>query len=159
MRPPRAPGRPRGRRARRPTHPARPAGRPSRGAGTTVVAGFDDVAPDIGHAIVEHAYGDVFARDAISLRIRELAACAAFAALGNQVMATPLRVHVLAALNTGATREEITEVLLNLVPHCGYPTVEHALAIANEVFADAARAGRRRLRGGFGAGRARRLPG
>lgn len=112
--------------------------RTSRGAGTTVIAGFDDIAPDIGHAIVEHAYGDVFARDAISLRIRELAACAAFAAVGNQVMATPLRVHVLAALNTGATREEITEVLLNLVPHCGYPTVEHALAIANEVFADAA---------------------
>ena len=110
----------------------------SRGAGTTVVAGFDDLAPDIGHAILEHAYGDVFARDAISLRTRELAACAAFAAVGNQVMATPLRVHVLAALNCGATRAEITEVLLNLVPHCGYPTVEHALRIANEVFASVA---------------------
>lgn len=112
-------------------------GRTSRGAGTTVVAAFDDLAPDIGHAILEHAYGDVFARDAISLRERELAACAAFAAVGNQVMATPLRVHVLAALNTGATRAEITEVLLNLVPHCGYPTVEHALRIADEVFATA----------------------
>ncbi len=110
----------------------------SRGAGATVIAAFDDLAPDIGHAILEHAYGDVFARDAISLRTRELAACAAFAAVGNQVMATPLRVHVLAALNTGATRAEITEVLLNLVPHCGYPLVEHALRIANEVFATAA---------------------
>jgi len=52
-------------------------------------------------------------------------------------MATPLRVHVQAALNTGATREEITEVLLNLVPHCGYPAVEEALRIAAEVFAAA----------------------
>jgi 4-carboxymuconolactone decarboxylase len=107
----------------------------SRGAGATVVASFDDLAPDIGHAIVAHAYGDVFARTAIDLRTRELAACAAFAAVGNQVMATPLRVHVQAALNTGATREEITEVLLNLVPHCGYPAVEEALRIAAEVFA------------------------
>lgn len=107
----------------------------SRGAGATVIASFDDLAPDIGHAIVEHAYGDVFARTAIDLRTRELAACAAFAAVGNQVMATPLRVHVQAALNAGATREEITEVLLNLVPHCGYPAVEEALCIAAEVFA------------------------
>jgi 4-carboxymuconolactone decarboxylase len=108
--------------------------RTSQGAGATVIASFDDLAPDIGRAIVEHAYGDVFARDVISLRTRELAACSAFAAVGNQVMATPLRVHVRAALNTGATREEITEVLLNLVPHCGYPTVEQALRIATEVF-------------------------
>jgi len=107
----------------------------SRGAGASVVASFEDLAPDIGRAIVEHAYGDVFARDAISLRTRELAACAAFAAVGNQVMNTPLRVHVQAALNTGASRAEITEVLLNLVPHCGYPTVEQALRIAAEVFA------------------------
>jgi 4-carboxymuconolactone decarboxylase len=106
----------------------------SRSAGTTVVASFDDLAPAIGQAIIEHAYGDVFARREIDLRSRELAACAAFAAVGNQVMGTPLRVHVQAALTAGATRDEITEVLLNLVPHCGYPAVEEALRIASEVF-------------------------
>ena len=106
----------------------------SRGAGSTVIASFDDLAPAIGRAIVEHAYGDVFARKEIDLRSRELAACSAFAAVGNQVMGTPLRVHVQAALTAGATREEITEVLLNLVPHCGYPAVEEALRVANEVF-------------------------
>ncbi len=107
----------------------------SRSAGTRVVASFDDLAPEIGRAIVEHAYGDVFSRQAIDLRGRELAACSAFAAVGNQVMGTPLRVHVQAALTAGATREEITEVLLNLVPHCGYPAVEEALRVASEVFA------------------------
>ena len=106
----------------------------SRSAGAAVIASFDDLAPDIGRAIVAHAYGDVFARSEIDLRSRELAACAAFAAVGNQVMTTPLRVHVQAALNTGATRAEITEVLLNLVPHCGYPAVEEALRIASEEF-------------------------
>ena len=109
----------------------------SRDAGASVIASFDDLAPALGHAIVEHAYGDVFARQEIDLRTRELAACAAFAAVGNQAMSTPLRVHVQAALNCGATRAEITEVLLNLVPHCGYPAVEEALRIAGEVFSRA----------------------
>ena len=54
----------------------------------------------------------MFARTAIDLRTRELAACAAFAAVGNQVMVTPLRVHVQAALNTGATREEVRAILV-----------------------------------------------
>lgn len=107
----------------------------SRGAGASVIANFDDLAPEIGHAIIEHAYGEVFARQEIDLRTRELAACAAFAAIGNQAIGTPLRVHVQAALNCGATRVEITEVLLNLVPHCGYPAVEEALRIAAEGFA------------------------
>jgi 4-carboxymuconolactone decarboxylase len=109
--------------------------RTSAGAGESVVASFDDLAPDIGRAIVEHAYGEVFAGSGIDLRTRELTACAAFAAAGNQVMNTPLRVHVQAALTAGATRREIEEVLLNLVPHCGYPAVESALRVAAEVFA------------------------
>ena len=106
----------------------------SRSAGSAVIASFDDLAPPIGRAIVEHAYGDVFARNELDLRSRELAACSAFAAVGNQVMDPPLRVHVLAALTAGATHEEIIEVILNLVPHCGYPAVEEALRIAHEVF-------------------------
>ena len=103
-------------------------------AGHAVVNSFDDVAPAIGRAIVEHAYADIFARPGIDLRTRELSACAAFAAVGTPAMATPLRVHVNAALRTGASEEEIIEVLLNLIPHCGYPTVEKALGIAREVF-------------------------
>ncbi len=106
----------------------------SRSAGSAVIASFDDLAPSIGRAIVEHAYDDVFARSEIDPRRREVAACSAFAAVGNQVMDTPLRVHVLAALTAGATHKEIIEVILNLVPHCGYPAVEEALRIAHEVF-------------------------
>lgn len=107
----------------------------SAAAGAAVVASFEDLAPAIGRAIVEHAYGDIFARPTIDLRTRELAACSAFAAVGNKAMETPLRVHVNAALHTGASQQEIVEVLLNLIPHCGYPTVEQALRIAGEEFA------------------------
>ncbi len=106
----------------------------SRSAGSAVIVSFDDLAPIIGRAFVEHADGDVFARSEIDRRCRELAACATFAAVGNQVMDTPLRVHVLVALTAGATHAEVIEIILNLVRHGGYPAVEEALRIAHEVF-------------------------
>jgi 4-carboxymuconolactone decarboxylase len=47
---------------------------------------------------------------------------------------TPLRVHINAALNAGASRQEI-ETLLNLVPYSGFPSVQQAVRITAEEFA------------------------
>lgn len=104
-------------------------------SGEAVVESFDDIAPDIGRLIVDHSYGDIFHRPAIDMKTRELAACSALAARGSRSVETPLRVHVNAALNVGATREELVEVFLNLLPYCGYPAIEAALRIAGEEFA------------------------
>ncbi|QRG07268.1 carboxymuconolactone decarboxylase family protein [Xanthobacter dioxanivorans] len=109
--------------------------RTSAAAGEAVVRSFADIAPDIGTMIVENAYGDVFARNQISSKTRELTACAALAAVGSKTMETPLRVHVNAALTAGASREEINEALLNLVPYFGYPVVQQAIRIAGEEIA------------------------
>ncbi len=104
--------------------------------GDALIAGFDDLAPEIGRLIIEHAYGDIFARAGLDLKIRELAAVSAIAAMGVKANETPLKVHMLAALNVGATQQEIVEILYNLLPYCGYPVVEDALEIATIVFAD-----------------------
>ncbi|MEP9350435.1 carboxymuconolactone decarboxylase family protein [Xanthobacter sp. KR7-225] len=109
--------------------------RTSAAAGDAVVRSFADIAPDIGALIVENAYGDVFGRPQITSKTRELTACAALAAVGSKTMETPLRVHVNAALTAGASREEIIETLLNLVPYFGYPVVEQAVRIAGEEIA------------------------
>jgi len=109
--------------------------RTSAAAGEAVVRSFSDIAPDIGTMIVENAYGDVFARNQISSKTRELTACAALAAVGSKTMETPLRVHVNAALTAGANREEINEALLNLIPYFGYPVVQQAIRIAGEEIA------------------------
>ena len=109
--------------------------RTSAAAGEAVVRSFSDIAPDIGTMIVENAYGDVFARNQISSKTRELTACAALAAVGSKTMETPLRVHVNAALTAGASREEINEALLNLIPYFGYPVVQQAIRIAGEEIA------------------------
>lgn len=104
-------------------------------SGDAVVSSFDDVAPDLGRMIVEHSYGEVFSRPGIDLKTRELTACAALVAVGSKTAETPLRVHVNAALNVGASREEILETLVNLTAYCGYPAAQQAVRIAAEEFA------------------------
>jgi 4-carboxymuconolactone decarboxylase len=103
-------------------------------SGDAVVRSFDDVAPDLGRMIVEHSYGEVFSRSGIDMKSRELSACAALAAVGSATTEIPLRVHINAALNVGATREEILETLVNLTAYSGYPATQQAVRIAAEEF-------------------------
>ena len=53
--------------------------------------------------------------------------------VGNENYDGPAKVHVNAALNAGAGREEAAETLLNLVPHIGYPEVQRSLALAKAI--------------------------
>jgi 4-carboxymuconolactone decarboxylase len=107
----------------------------SASSGDAVVRSFDDIAPDLGRMIVEHSYGEVFSRKGIDLKTRELTACAALAAIGSATTETPLRVHINAALNVGASHEEIVETLINLIAYSGYPATQQAIRIAAEEFA------------------------
>ncbi|TGQ46952.1 carboxymuconolactone decarboxylase family protein [Mesorhizobium sp. M00.F.Ca.ET.216.01.1.1] len=107
----------------------------SAASGDAVVRSFDDIAPDLGRMIVEHSYGEIFSRKGIDQKTRELSACAALAAIGSATTQTPLRVHINAALNVGASREEIIETLVNLAPYSGYPATQQAIRIAAEEFA------------------------
>ena len=84
--------------------------------------------------IVEHAYGDIFSRPGLDRKTRELTAVASMASVGTIASETPVKVHVHAALTAGATRDEVIETLLNLVPYVGYPKVERSLALAKSVF-------------------------
>lgn len=114
---------------------ARTLAQTSKQSGDAVVKGFDDLAPLLGQLLLEHAGGDIFARTGIDAKTRELAAISALAAVGSKTCETPLRVHVVAALNVGATRQEIIETLYNLLPYCGYPAVHQAVAIVAEEYA------------------------
>lgn len=107
----------------------------SAAAGQAVVNSFNDLAPDIGRQIVEHAYGDIFSRPGLDIKVRELTAVAALTAVATKAADVPLRVHINAALTAGATRDEVIETILNVTPYFGYPVVQQAMRIAGEVFA------------------------
>lgn len=99
-------------------------------------AGEEVVAPlgDLGRYIVEFAFGDIYSRDGLSLRDRELATVAALTAMGGRE--PQLKVHVRAAINVGLTREEIEETILQTVPYAGFPTAINAMNALKEVLGE-----------------------
>jgi 4-carboxymuconolactone decarboxylase len=111
-------------------------GRISQASGEAVVHSFNDIAPDLGRYIVEFSYGDVFARPHLDLKTRELATVSALTAKGTAADAVPLKVHVNAALNVGANRQEVVEAIMHMLPYAGFVPVQQAMALAAEVFAE-----------------------
>lgn len=101
--------------------------------GQAVIDALADVAPDFATYLLEFPFGDIYSRDGLSLRDRKIATIAALAAMGN---ATPqLKVHIQAGLNVGLTRDEITEILMQMAVYAGFPAALNGLFAAREVFA------------------------
>ncbi|MBF8982283.1 carboxymuconolactone decarboxylase family protein [Lutibacter sp. B2] len=96
-------------------------------------AGEEVVAPlgDLGKYIVEFAFGDIYSRDGLSLREREIATIAMLASRSG--VEPQLRVHIGAGLNVGLTYEEIEEIIIQTVPYSGFPTAINALNILKEL--------------------------
>jgi len=102
-------------------------------AGERVIAALADVSPDFATYVFEFPFGDIYSRPGLDLRAREIATIAALTALGN---ATPqLKVHIEAGLNVGLTREEITEVIIQMAIYAGFPAALNGLFACKEVFA------------------------
>jgi 4-carboxymuconolactone decarboxylase len=102
-------------------------------AGERVVAALSDIAPDFARYLLEFPFGDIYCRPGLDLRSREIATIAALTALGN---ANPqLKVHIEAGVNVGISREEITEVIMQMAVYAGFPAALNGLFAAKEVFA------------------------
>ncbi len=102
-------------------------------AGEAVIAAMADIAPDLGKAIIEFAFGEIYTRPGLSLRDRELATIAALTAMGTA--GPQLRVHLHGGLNVGLTREEIVETILQMAVYAGFPAALNGMFAAKEVFA------------------------
>ena len=101
-------------------------------AGENVITSLKDVSPDLANYIIEFPFGDVYSREGLGLKEREIATIAALTALGN---ATPqLKVHIKAALNVGCTETEIKEIIIQMAVYAGFPAAINAMLAAKEVF-------------------------
>jgi len=85
------------------------------------------------HMINANAYGDVWSRTALPLKMKSLAVLGINAALNRPA---EFRVHVQGALANGCTHEEIQEVLLLVAVYCGLPAAIQAHHIAYEVLSE-----------------------
>jgi 3-oxoadipate enol-lactonase/4-carboxymuconolactone decarboxylase len=81
--------------------------------------------------ITRSAWGGVWARPGLDRRTRSLLTIAMMAVLGHE---EELKLHLLAARNTGATPAEISEALMQVAVYGGVPAANAAFRIAKEIF-------------------------
>jgi 4-carboxymuconolactone decarboxylase len=77
--------------------------------------------------------GKLYSREVISQKQRELCAVAALTVLDR---GPELRAHLHAALNVGATREEVAEVVFQMVTYGGMPVVVEGLQTLKAVLVE-----------------------
>lgn len=100
-------------------------------AGVNVIESLNDVSPDLGMYTIEYPFGDVYSREILDNRTKEIAVIAALTAMGN---AEPqLKVHINAALNVGVTKEEIAEIMLLMSVYAGFPSALNGTFALKEV--------------------------
>jgi 4-carboxymuconolactone decarboxylase len=93
-------------------------------------AGATDFTLPMQHHITRAAWGDTWQRDGLDLKTRSLITVAMLTALGKR---HELKGHVRGALNNGATKEELQEVLLHAAIYCGLPSAVEGFRAAAEV--------------------------
>ena len=92
-----------------------------------------DVDADFQQFITEVAWGSVWTREGLDQRQRSLLTIAMLAALGHH---DELAMHLRATANTGASRTEVKETLLQVAVYAGVPAANAAFAVAKRVFAE-----------------------
>lgn len=87
---------------------------------------FDE---DFQRFITEGAWGSVWSRPGLTKRERSLITIALLAALGHR---EEVAMHVRATKNTGATADDIKEVLLHVAVYAGVPAANGAIKVARQ---------------------------
>ena len=99
-----------------------------------VESGVAEVAPEFARMVIEFAFGDLYSRDALDLRTRELIAIAVLAATGTA--GPQLRMHVESAANVGLTKSHIIETLIQVSLYAGFPASLNALSDCHDLLTD-----------------------
>jgi len=90
-----------------------------------------DFDADFQRYVTEHAWGAVWARPGLEKRIRSMLTIAMLAALGR---VEELGAHIRATRNTGVTRDEVKEILLQVALYAGAPAANTAFAVAKKIY-------------------------
>jgi len=89
--------------------------------------------PELAEAIGNFVLGKIYSRSVIPWKTRQLCAIAALTVLYRPAQ---LRGHILYALQAGATKEEIGEVIVQVAIYGGFPAAIEALKVAKETIGE-----------------------
>lgn len=81
--------------------------------------------------VTEIAWGTIWSRPGLPLKIRSLVTLGMLTALNRP---DEIKGHIVGALNNGATPEEVIEVFVHAAGYCGFPASNGAVRLAVEVF-------------------------
>lgn len=92
---------------------------------------LEDIAPDLSRFVIEYPYSEIYTRDELDLKTREICTVSALTVLGT---IPQLKEHINAALNVGNSPTEIVEIIMQMSAYCGFPKAINAMIAAKEVF-------------------------
>lgn len=81
---------------------------------------YQSLSPELVQFTIEYGYGDIFSRNNLDIRYRQIATISALATLGN--VQPQLKFHIKAGLNIGLNVEEIKEIMLLMTVYAGFPS-------------------------------------
>jgi 4-carboxymuconolactone decarboxylase len=90
------------------------------------------LSPEFAWVNVTFPFAELYTRDVIDLKTRELCTVAALTVQGFSLV--ELKLHVKAALRCGASRGEVTEIITQMIAYCGFPAATNALMTMKEAF-------------------------
>lgn len=90
------------------------------------------LAPEFAWVNVTFPFGELYTREVIDLKTREMCTVAALTVQGFSL--PELKLHVKAALRCGATRGEIAEIITQMIAYAGFPAATNALMTMQEAF-------------------------
>ncbi len=100
--------------------------------GEEIFSTFEAVCPKMAELTVDLVFGDILQRPNLDIKTRELCIIASLVTLGSAL--PQVKAHVEAALVCGATKEEVTEVILQTAYFAGFPAAANAMIAIKELF-------------------------
>ena len=98
-----------------------------------VEASLREISSSYADFSIASTYGEVFQRDGLELRLRQLVTITILATLGG--CERQLRLHVRAGLRLGLSPDEIIETIIQVAAYAGAPRASNAVRVAGEVVA------------------------
>ncbi len=95
------------------------------------VAATSAFTADFQDFITRYAWGEIWSRPGLDRRIRSAVALTALIAHGHE---RELAMHIRGGLNSGLSRDEIKEILLQSAVYCGVPAANTAFSVAQKTF-------------------------
>ena len=96
------------------------------------IKNIKSLAPEFAWVNITFPFAELYTRKVIDLKTRELCTVAALTVQGFSL--PELKLHINAALRCGASRDEVVEIITQMIAYCGFPAATQALLTAKALF-------------------------